>query len=164
MAGGHTKDFAVHGPDLKHIEWRWFNRDTDMEAVTALHGQMEKRLGRNMDLPELDRRPVIASVVGETNGLITHGVFAEVEAEICAIGPNILPASEARGAEHLLLPALRYYDLRIARCYVPSAMLTAGKRGRPAAMARMLKGMNFTQENETMKQWFRWLATEKEGS
>lgn len=150
---------------MSRVSWRWYDHGHDEQAVKELHSQMEDRIGRKMDLPELDRRPVIATVIGETNGRITHGVFAEVEAEICAIGPNVLPAKEARGAENLLLPVLNYYDLRIARSFVPAAMLTPGRNGRPAAMARMLEGMNFTQENESMKQFFRWLATEeKEGS
>lgn len=124
--------------------------------MLELHKQMEERVGRTMDLPELDQRPVIATAVREVNGKITHGIFVEVEAEACAIGSNPLPAFEAKQAENLLLPVLKYYDIRIVRSFVPSQMLAAGKRGRKAPIGRLLESMQFT-EDQNMTQFFRWM-------
>lgn len=162
---------------MSRIHWRWYEHEKDAAAVKVLHAKMEARLNHKLDLPEFaphgifidgtefkTQRPVLGVIVGETNGEITHGIFAEAEVEICAIGCNPLPARAARGAEQLLLPTLKAYDLRIARCFIPSTMLTSGTNGRPSPMARTLKSLGFTEENDVMKQWFRWLATEKEGS
>lgn len=117
---------------------------------------MEERLGRKMDLPELSERPVIATAVREIDGKITHGIFLEVEAEACAIGPNPLPAFEAKQAKNLLLPVLKYYDIRIVRSFVPSKMLVPRSRGRKAAIGKLLDAMDFT-EDQNMTQFFRWV-------
>ena len=69
--------------------WRDYE-DTDYEAVCLLHAQMEDKVGRQLDLPNPGERPVLICVVGETDGVITHAVFAEAEVEICAVGPNPL--------------------------------------------------------------------------
>lgn len=162
---------------MSRVSWRWYDHARDAEQVKRLHAEMEARIGRRFDLPDFaphkididgnqyeTQRPILGVVVGETNGQVTHGLYGEAEVEMAAIGCSPLSARDARGAEALLLPTFMAYDLRIARAFLPSTMLTPGKNGRPSPMARTLKSMGFTQENDVMKQWFRWLATEKEGS
>lgn len=122
---------------------------------------MEKRVGQALDLPNLDQRPVIATVVGETDGVVTHGLFLEAEVEVCAIGANPLPAKELKGAVDLLMPVLRHYQIRIARAFVPTALIE-GKRGRLGAVGRILDKMGFTKETNAM-QFFKWLIPNPKG-
>lgn len=142
------------------IKWRFYEA-RDEAAVLVLHAQMEKRIGCELDLPPLDQRPVIATVVGETNGVVTHGLFLEAEVEVCAIGANPLPAKEIRGAVELLMPILEHYKIRIARAFVPTSMVE-GKRGRRGAVGRILDKMGFTQE-ENAFQFFKWLIPNPRG-
>src|SRR5579871_4268659 len=75
------------------MPWRVYT-PADKPETDALHARMEARLGRDLDLPQLDERPVLISLVYEDKGVITHAVFLEAEAEVCAMGECSLPRSE----------------------------------------------------------------------
>jgi len=145
----------------REFKWRFYDHKRDREAVLRLHHQMEERVGRKLDLPDLGKgRPVIATVVRECNGELTHGMFLEVEAEACVIGGKPLPRTEAKRAEELLLPVLKFYDIRIVRSFIPSKLLVPNQEGRPAPIGRLAKAMQFTDDSENMRHFFRWIEGE----
>lgn len=141
--------------------WRWYNPTKypgDVEAVAALHRAMELRLGRKMDLPDLSREPIFAAVVREADGVVTHCLFLEAEAEACALGEEPLTARDAQQAvNEFLLPAANKYGLRIVRAFVPAKLLL-GKKQRPGPVPRLLNKLGFTKEDYSMVQFFRWLV------
>lgn len=141
---------------MNNIVWRPYEK-RDADRVRALHSQMEQKIGRSLDLPDLMERPVISAAVGETNGIVTHCLFAEAEAELCAASPAVLSPKDMQGAIDILLPNLLYYKIRIARSFVPSEMMQQGKRGRKSAIARIMDRLGFTKENQTVAQFFKWL-------
>lgn len=142
------------------IKWRDYE-PRDEAAVKALHAEMEAKIGRKLDLPDLDKQPVLVCQVGETNGVVTHGVFAEAEVEVCAIGINPLSAKEMKPAIKRLTEVAQGYNLHIARCYVPVQLLEPNKRGRKSAISRMLGKIGFTEETGELKQFFKWLVPPK---
>lgn len=158
----HGTPTSDHGAHLSsRVQWRWFERARDAEAVAQLHAQMEQRIGTKLDLPVLDERPIIATVVGETDGVVSHCIFLEAEVEVCSASPNVLTAKDAQGAVEMLMPVLDMYRIRIARAFIPSLMLEAkGKRKSP--LARTMDKLGFTRENASVSQFFRWLATKEQ--
>lgn len=139
--------------------WRDYE-PTDKEAVEKLHHQMEARLGRQMDLPDLDAQPVLIAQVGLVDGVVTYCVYAEAEIEVCAAGCAPLSAKQMAPAVKRLSEVAASYKLRIARCFVPQSMLKPTKRGknkRPSPLARTLKKLGLAREKQTMVQFFRWL-------
>jgi len=142
---------------LKPIVWRDYEPE-DEAAVRTLQFAMEERVGRKMDLPDLDREPVVVTQVGLTDGVITHCLYAEAELELCAAGIAPLSAEQMEPAVKRMREVADLYKIRIVRCYVPEVMLTKSKRGRDSAIERMLKKLGFTRENESMRQFFRWLV------
>lgn len=140
---------------MSESKWRWFE-EKDREAVAAIHAQMENRIGRKLDLPDLLEEPVIVAVVCETDGVITDAIFAEAEAEICAASSTILSPEKLQGAIDLMTPVLKGYRLQIARAFVPTHLLQK-RKARPAAIERLLNAIGFTKENESVTQFFKWL-------
>lgn len=141
---------------MKIITWRWYE-EKDKAAVQECYANLLKKIGKDWTLPDLMEEPVIAAVVGEIDGKVVTAIFAEAEVEVQIASSEILAANEIQGAMDLLLPIVKGYRLNIARCFVPSEMLTPTKNKRPAAIERMLKKLGFTKENETVTQFFKWL-------
>lgn len=142
------------------IQWADY-QPTDRDAVLALHAEMEGKVGCKLDLPDLDKQPVLVCQVGRTNGVITHGVFIEAEVEACIIGPNPLPARELMAPMARLTDVARCYNLRVARCYVPAVMLER-KNKRRSPLERTLRKIGFTREKRTFAQFFKWLVPKEE--
>lgn len=138
------------------IHWRDFDPELDYEAVCLLHMQMEKKIGRRLDLPNPGERPVLICVVGETSGEVTHAVLGEAEMEVCAIGPNPLPRNEIYPVMRRLTEVAQFYHIRLARSFVPKQMLVA-PNGRPAPIARILKHANFVHDKDALAQFYHWV-------
>ena len=136
---------------MKKINWRFY-APGDEAAVKAMHLQMEAKVGTPLDLPDMLDLPVLVSLVGETDGVITHGVFLELEAEVCAIGSNPLPPEQLREAEAYLLAVLDRRILEFMRLVKPMVR-------KVPALRRVLEGMGFTREDSSlMTQFYRWTA------
>jgi hypothetical protein len=133
-------------------------KPSDKEAIEALHVRMEARTIEKLDLPQMDERPVVIALVYEKQGTITHAVFLEAEAEVCALGESALPAKEWDAAGETLLEVCRVYQLRAVRAFVPQEALTE-KRGKISPVERILKHFGFEREDSRrMTQFFRWVA------
>lgn len=146
------------------MSWRLY-KESDQEAVLALHAKMEERIGRKMDLPDLLSEPVICAVVREEHGVIAHCIFLEAEVEACAIGEKPLSPMDLKEAvAQYLLPIAKHYKLRIVRAFVPATLLIGRRNGRPGPIPRILKKIGFKQENDTLVQFYRWLVDEKTSS
>lgn len=145
---------------MTEIAWRDYE-PRDKEAVEKLHHQMEARVGRKMDLPDLDAQPVLIAQVGVVDGAVTYCVYAEAEIEVCAAGCAPLSAKQMAPAVKRLTEVAAGYNLRIARCFVPQSMLKPTKRGkkvRQSPLARTLKKLGFRREKKSrMTDWFKWL-------
>lgn len=137
------------------IKWRWLE-ERDSATVATLHAAMERRIGKKLQLPNLMERPIIAAIIGETDGAVTHCLYLEAEAEVCAASPEPLSAKQMAGAMELLMPTLQHYKIQIVRAYVPEVVLS-GKRGRKGAVVRLLEAMGFTRENNSVAQFYRWI-------
>lgn len=131
---------------------------SDAEAVVRLHLEQEARLGREFDLPNLLSEPVLAAVVGETDGVITHCVFLEAEVEACALANAPLPTHELDGALELLTPVVQKYNIGMVRAFVPRGLVKVGQRGRKAPITRILEHAGFTQDNDSLVQFFRRMS------
>lgn len=145
------------------IEWTDYH-PSDHAAVEELHREMEAKVGRKMDLPDLDSRPILIAMVGRTNGKITHCLFAEAEMEVCAAGTHPLAPEQIAPAVQRITEVGRFYGIRIVRCYVPAVMLESPRKGRKPAIERMLRRIGFTKEKKSMTQFFKWLVTAEEPS
>lgn len=140
---------------MSEMKWRFYE-ERDKEAVETIHAQMENRVGRKLDLPDLFEEPVIVAVVLEIDGVVTDCIFAEAEAEVCATSSTVLSPEKLQGAIDLMMPVLKGYRLQIARAFVPTRLLTQ-RKNRPAAIERLLNAIGFTKENESVTQFFKWL-------
>lgn len=140
------------------IRWRLYNPSTDLLAMAELHAEMEKKLGRSLELPTLDEKPVLCTVVGETDGKITHGLFIEATIECCAIGTTVLPAKELdKAIDDYLLPVAQFYKIRMARAWVPTAMLGGKLMDRKKPIQRTLERCGFELENGIFSCFSRWI-------
>lgn len=146
------------------IQWRLYE-PKDSEAVLELHAQLEERVGRKLPLPNLMSDPVLVALVGEIDGKVTHGVFLELEAEVCAIGPNAMAPSEMPEAVAYLESVLDRFKIRIVRAFVPRQMVATRNtavRGRiinkKPALKRLLEKLGFVQEDDSrISQFYRWI-------
>lgn len=102
--------------------WRLYTKD-DAAAVNALHAALVERVGENFELPALDERPVLIGLVREDAGTITHAIFLEAQAELCAIGESAIPQNEWNDAERQLVEVCKLYDLHFVRAFIPAAAL-----------------------------------------
>lgn len=161
----HFQFTQFHGYSLMtKIQWR-LAEPRDEAALRELHAEMERRLGAKLDLPNLFEEPVVACIVGETNGIVTHGVFGEAEVEICAIGVNPLAPREALEAETYLLSLLDRFRIRMVRAFVPTPFLKRRKRGRKAPVERLLVAMGFRREQTRfVTQFYRWIRPPQDGT
>lgn len=132
----------------------------DEVAARRLHADLEAMAGRKLDRPDLLGKPVLITVLGETDGVVTHGFYLEAEIEACAMGAAPLASRELAAVINLfLLPVAQQYGIRIARCFVPSALIEGprlGERKRP--LHRLLERMGFTLEQGKVSQFYRWLV------
>lgn len=141
------------------ISWRLYE-PRDEQAVKTLHARLETKVGRKLDLPDLMKEPVLAALVGETNGVVTHGIFLEAEAEVCVIGDNVLSPKSAREAETYLLSVLERFKIRIVRAFVPTEMVEPKDKKKPALL-RVLEGMGFRREESSLvSQFYRWVSAD----
>jgi hypothetical protein len=119
---------------------------------------MEEKVGTKLDLPDLLSEPVLVALVGETDGVVTHGLFAEAEIEVCAIGSNPLPPSQMRDAEAYILSVCDRFKIRMVRAFVPTSLVPNENSRKPGALERILKNMGFTRESESLvTQFYRWV-------
>lgn len=140
------------------ITWRKYVAETDLLDVVRLHGEMEAKLGSHVDLPTPDQRPVLITIVGETDGKITHGIFLEATVECCAIGTQVLPAKDLMNAiEQHLLPTARMYKIRMARAWVPKVMIDGKINERKKPLERILERCGFELENGLFACFTRWI-------
>ena len=149
---------------MTKIEWRHFTIE-DWPYILAMHIDQELALGRKMDLPNLAERPVVSAYVGRKNGKIVACVFAEAELEICALGASPLAKKDVEEVSKLLIRDAQYYQIRLARAFVPVKALKpkrrAWRKDRPAPVARILEAAKFTEVDETMVDFYRWIPQAK---
>jgi len=145
------------------ITWSFFREEDEAER-RALHDELEKRAGRELDRPDLMREPVLAAVVGRVKGNIKHVIFIEAEAEVQASSANVLTPQELAVPVGMLMEVIQAYRLRVVRAFVPTQMLKL-RKGRKAAIARMLERIGFVQEDPTLiSQFHMWLGEAKSNS
>lgn len=168
------------GSDSKSREYSQAQEFIDCVSVQKLHAEMENKVGRKLDLPDLMSEPVIACAVGEIGGKVTHAIFLEAQIECCSASPNPLPAEDLKAAMELLLPIAQGYKIQIARCFVPTVLIqkqrsrwdefviwmrvTLGLKvspDRPMPIERTLDAVGFTKENESIQQFYMWLEPQK---
>lgn len=148
--------------------WRWYDPERhpgDPEAVSRLHHAMEKRLGCQLDQPDLGKAPVIAAIVREAkDGEITHCLFLEAEVEACLLAETPAPLAEMkRAVDEMLLPILAGYKIRLARSFAPTAALASRRNGKSTPVERILRRLGFTKEDASIQQFFRWLVKPESG-
>jgi len=140
------------------MPWRVYT-PADKPETDALHARMEARLGRDLDLPQLDERPVLISLVYEDKGVITHAVFLEAEAEVCAMGECSLPRSEWESAAQILQQVLDSYRIRIVRAFVVPEALERKNPKKPTALERILKHFGLQREDvNKLVPFSKWLG------
>jgi hypothetical protein len=140
------------------MPWRLYTA-ADRQQVEALHLQMHERLGCSLDLPSLDERPVLISLVYEDHGMVTHAVFLEAEAEVCAVGKAPLARKEWEEAAKQLIEVCKVYDLRLVRAFVPQAAMNRKLGRRRSPIERILRFFGFDQETpDELTQFVRWIS------
>jgi hypothetical protein len=138
---------------MKRIEWAPY-REEDYPWVLSMHVEQERMLGRGMDLPDLNERPVISAYVGRVDGKIVACVFAEAEIEVCALAEKALPKADIQNVAALLTKDAQRYQIRLARAFVPTQA--------PKAVKRILAAAGFTEVDESMTDFYRWIP-QREG-
>lgn len=133
---------------MTRIEWAPYTEE-DYLWVVALHVEQECRLGRQMDLPFLDRRPIISAYVGRKHGRIVACVFAEAEIEVCAMATVPLSSADVKEVAEKLTEDAQRYELRIARAFVPKQA--------PCAIKRILGDAGLIESDDTMMNFYRWI-------
>jgi hypothetical protein len=126
--------------------WRLYTK-RDEAAVAALHAAMVERVGDKFELPTLDERPVLITLVNEVDGLITHAVFLEAQAELCAMGDGSLSKRDWKDAALKLAELCKVYDLKFVRAFVPNLALARANSTKPAAIERLLYYFGFVRED-----------------
>ena len=141
---------------MNRIVWAPY-REEDYLWVVALHVEQERMLGRQMDLPRLNERPVISAYVGRQDGKIVACVFMEAEVELCALASSPLAGADIQNVAALLTQDAQRYQIRIARAFMPVQS--------PPSVKRILTSIGFTESDETMTDFYRWIpqAQEVEG-
>lgn len=133
------------------MAWRLYTK-RDEAAVAALHAAMIERVGEKFELPTLDERPVLITLVYEVeadgNGKkITHAVFLEAQAELCAMGDDSLSKQDWKDAALKLAELCKVYDLKFVRAFVPNVAIERKKAEKPAAIERLLQHFGFVRED-----------------
>lgn len=151
------------------MAWRLYNAK-DKPETDALHARMEARLGEELDLPQLDERPVLIAIVREHKGVITNAIYLEAVAEVGTMGECALPRKEWARAAALLQQTCAAYNIRIARAFVPRQALAdqpherewSGKKFKEKPIGRILKYLGFGRENVSkLVPFSKWLAPRK---
>jgi hypothetical protein len=148
----------------RHVIWR-DAEERDLPALKEMHAEMERKIGKKMDCPNLLTEPVVHTVVAEVDGVIVQGLFAEAELEVCACAPHVLGAKEMEEGVRMLEATAAKYKIRVVRCFVPQQLVPArsdrrewtDKPFRRSAIERMLLKLGFTREKPGFQQFFRWL-------
>lgn len=149
----------------RHVTWRLAEKK-DIPALDAMHAEMERKVGRKMDRPDLMTEPVICTAVAEVDGVVVQGLYAEAELEVCACSPHVLAKREMVEGVKLLEQVAAKYGIRLVRCFVPENLVPGPsdsreweeKEYRPSAIERQLTKFGFTREKPGLQQFFRWLA------
>jgi hypothetical protein len=144
---------------MKRIEWSLYQPE-DWAWVLAMHVTQEATLGRQMDLPDLNERPIISAYVGRRNGKIVACVFGEAELEVCALGSAPLSKKDIQDVSARMIRDAQFYYLRIARAFVPVQALRGKKR---PPVKRILTAAGFTEVDETMVDFYRWIPKKRKG-
>lgn len=126
--------------------WRLYTK-ADEAAVAALHAAMVERVGEKFELPTLLERPVLITLVYEAAGKITHAVFLEAQAELCAMGDDSLSRRDWKDAALQLAELCKVYDLKFVRAFVPNVAIERKKSEKPAAIERLLHHFGFVRED-----------------
>ena len=146
------------------IEWTSFVPE-DWAWILAMHIDQEIALGRQMDLPDLNSRPVVSAYVGRRNGKIVACVFGEAELEICALASAPLSRRDIQNVGIRLIRDAQFYQIRLARAFVPvQALRRDGKQRKKPPIRRILETAGFTEVDETMVDFYRWIPERKEVS
>lgn len=142
----------------RHVAWRLAVPE-DQLALDAMHKELEHKVGRRMDRPDLFMEPVLVCVVGEVEGKIVQGFYLEAEAESCACGISVLTSKEMADGVAMLEAVARTYKIRLVRCFVPQQLVPENPlASRPSAIQRVLEKFGFVRERPGYQQFFRWLA------
>lgn len=128
------------------MSWRLYTK-LDEAAVARLHAAMIQRVGEKFELPTLNERPVLITLVHEVAGVITHAVFLEAQAEICAMGDDSLSRRDWKDAALKLAELCKVYDLKFVRAFVPNVAIERKKPEKPAAIERLLYHFGFVRED-----------------
>lgn len=128
------------------MTWRLYQKQ-DESQVAALHAALQARVGEQFDLPALDERPVLISLVREDDGVIAHAIYLEAHAEVCAMGESPIPEQEWAQAEEQLVNICALYRIPIVRAFVPAAALETKRADKPSAIERLLHHFRFVRED-----------------
>lgn len=150
---------------MTEVQWRDYE-DNDYEAVVLLHEKMQRRVGRDLDLPHPGQRPVLICQVGETNGVITHAIFGEAQMEICAMGETPLVPEQLAPVVRRFHQVAQFYHIRLARAFVPKQLLDTPD-GKAMPIRRILESdtVNFTEDKGTkgvLVPFFYWIPPQPE--
>jgi hypothetical protein len=99
------------------------------------------------ELPQLDERPVLITLVREDSRGITHSIFLEAVPELCALGEEPLSKKDWKEAARMLLQLCEVYSISTVRAFAPEAALAPTKRKRLSAVERMLTYFGFARED-----------------
>jgi len=133
-------------------------RPEDADAVRAHHEEQERRIGRKMDLPDLNEKPVLLALVRRVGNEISHVIYLEAEAEVCALGRGTIPEDEWDKLAAALTSFLMRRKIRIARAFIPETMLEVerGAKRRTSPLGKALKRVGLKRDRG-MAMFFRWL-------
>lgn len=106
---------------MKSIEWRAATKD-DLPRVKELHGDLERMLGREFDLPDVSKRPVVMCMLAERDGKVIGGFYTEINVELCFFGTDPRVTAAVHRVSRPWINATRQAGARLMRCFVPKEL------------------------------------------
>lgn len=105
------------------IRWRQYRQSDvylkDLDAVVELHFQQEQAIGREMQLPDMMKPPVLETWVGERDGEIVSFFYIEAIAEPVFGGRDAEASASARRFAPHIFASLKQRGLRMVRMEIP---------------------------------------------
>lgn len=110
------------------VTWREATAD-DRPALEAIQQEMNQRLGKDYELPDLDGKSIMTAMVAEFEGQIIGMAYVEVveELKFCTTDPRfsavfrrdqwpgIIADSKEQGIRWIQMPVPKHADKRIAK-------------------------------------------------
>lgn len=99
----------------------------DVPRIRELHAEIEKKMGRKMDLPAIDDLAVLGFWVQERNGIVVRFFYLERGVEFCTGGEDAEGIEELRQFERCLIALLVKSRARVLHCHVPQQFPNTGR-------------------------------------